>query len=479
MRNSRNSPPPVYRPSQPATPAPPPVYRPPAVGHPAQPALAKTGQQPRTPVTGAPPQKAPVFAPVPRLNVQHSSARQVAQRAVFGRAPAPPRFVQPRRGQSVQRIAYADLAKQLTGSELKTFNSWLADLNVINQGRLGTDTMEFTRDLFLNAYGTADDVRNQMALYSGRVAAESSFGGAQLDAVIDEIWNALRNSAIVPAGSKPARPLIASSIAVLNEGAFNRAHFQSTVAANPTIASDRLGITDARKVTQVEGFEHNGAIALRQGQVNSHIAVHEMLHKLGDGGVAAQLGKVLNEALTEHLARAVCDGAGIPKSDLYYQAERALLTTIGQVLHWNLDLYKRAYFEDPSAISSVLRLQLGDDGYADFVAKKLPAEASVAFRDGSQRQRKRLNLRTAVQAGLAAYNGRWKFNVSAASAHAVGRLNALINRLEILESIVRYYVQPATLAPPGGLNLGSKLNTDSSLYADLSGAFNNWAVANP
>src|SRR5262249_41977463 len=161
---------------------------------------------------------------------------------------------------------------------------------------------------------------------------------------------------------------------------------------------------------------------------------------------AAAVGPVLNEALTEDLALQVCASASIATSDLYYQAERTLLNSIATVLTWNLDFKKRAYFVQPTLIADQLRLQLGDDGYADFIARKVVPEASQAFRDGSRRQLKRINLRTEVRAGLGAYADRWKFNASDASTHAMDRLTALINRLDILERVVRYYLEPTAAA---------------------------------
>src|SRR5205085_3453983 len=96
--------------------------------------------------------------------------------------------------------------------------------------------------------------------------------------------------------------------------------------------------------------------------------------------------------------------------------------------------------------------------------------------EGSARTGRRISLRTRVRAGLNAYADRWKFNQSPASVNAVSRLTALINRLEILEGIVRYYLGLELNAPTGGLNLGSKLNDDSSLYTDLNTQYSAWQV---
>jgi hypothetical protein len=272
--------------------------------------------------------------------------------------------------------------------------------------------------------------------------------------------------------------MIRNAIQVMNDGDFNREHFRMGVAMNPMLAQDALGIRDARRVTQVEGFQHGGRIVLRQGLVNAHIAVHESLHMLSHGGLAAAVGPVLNEALTETLALAVCVHAGIGTTN-YYQGERHFLTQISNVRHWNMDFYKRAYFDDPSLISDQLIAQMGNDGYVHFLTQKSGPDALQAYNQGSTRQRKRVNLRTEVLSGLTAYGRRWKFNISDASAHALGRLNALIDRLDILEGIMRYYLEPVTLAPGGGFNLGAKLDQGSSLRTDLNTAFTRWALANP
>jgi hypothetical protein len=367
---------------------------------------------------------------------------------------------------------------ELSDEDLEVYFSWEKSLNILETGRDPRASDGVTRNVFLDQFETVKDVRSQLEMYSHRRDAESSFDQNALNDVIDSVVAAFRESPLV--GVKPTRGMIEGCITVLDEAEFNAEHFKVEREFNPT-TTDLLSFAfrEARRVTQVEGFEFEGRTHLRKGKVNRQILIHEVLHKISNTGVSVLLGRVLNEGMTEAIAQRICAGHGIPFENDYYQKERDLLVAISSSFGLSEELQHTAYFKDPRLLVDVLKLKLGDDGYRAFIAVKDADQAHFTLNAGLKTNRERQEkLRTAVREGLRAYASRWGFWSSAESRNAVARLNALIGNPD-LEVIVRYYLDPQSPPPRGTLDLGSKLRVGSNLHTDLTASFGRWQVANP
>lgn len=154
----------------------------------------------------------------------------------------------------------------------------------------------------------------------------------------------------------PIKPYVAGKIdvqhdplVILDDAAFTRAHLEEYRTINDLAVLDeetrneQLGMIDS-----VNGFHsRSGRIYLRKSaamESNYHFAVHEAIHKYAHGAFKAQLGHVFNEAVTELIARDVCQAHNIPISAGVYGDEIALLEEIGPKIGLAPPHYYQAYF---------------------------------------------------------------------------------------------------------------------------------------
>ena len=181
-------------------------------------------------------------------------------------------------------------------------------------------------------------LREVLKLFDKHGLAAKGHSPSYEDEVATGLHKTLSNSTFLAKYAKRKLSLedIKAALTFLGDAGFRDAHLRSQLSVNPKYDPSSLQflggskgwefqIQHARCIDQTIAFEHGGRIHLRQGAADLHIAVHELVHMLSVPGLAASLGPIFNEGLTETIARSVCSEAGIPLSDDYYNLERQVV----------------------------------------------------------------------------------------------------------------------------------------------------------
>lgn len=424
----------------------------------------------------------------------------------LGSPPAP----QQAPGDVVQRITYKDAVTQLDPLELPLFKQWIAARSP-GAGPGPKDSEALGVGLLLLPIGSVAELRAKLGLFDRHKTREATHDVSYENSVATQLHQHLSRSAILAAHAThlPTLKGVKSALQFHDEAGFAAAHYQQSLAKNPRYdpsdpsfvggsANWEFKINEARKIDQVLAFEEGGTINLRQGDADMHIAIHELMHKLSAPGIDAALGPVLNEALTEMIARDVCAEQGVALTGEYYSANRRAAQTLLNYYQLNAQNdYCDVYFQNPDRLANLLQRDLGAQGLAVFVRNKDAGSAVAVFqaeRDNeSQRQvaagvliettrgmyrripgpngRSGKTLQAHVQAALDAYDRATKFKRSAETTAAIQVLRNVLGNHAQLYAAVCWYLNDVTIQPPT-VAVGARLNNGSRFHTLLSAEFN-------
>lgn len=157
---------------------------------------------------------------------------------------------------------------------------------------------------------------------------------------------------------------------ILDDKAFEEAHFADVKRVNrgKFNGADQWEVVrqlDLAQIDLVRGFtDTQGKINLRKGVITDHFVIHETIHKLTGDVFEAKFGHLMNEGVTELIARSICGDNKIPFDPNAYKLETALVLAVFEL---KMGLGKGDYFEayvsgDVSALFSRFEDWLwGDD----------------------------------------------------------------------------------------------------------------------
>ena len=458
--------------------------------------------------------------------IQPAAAPPTANRTRTGRAnnPAPSRppvpIVAPARRPEarsgvVQRIKMEEALAQLNPDEILVFKEWLKARSP-GAGPEPKYTAEIAEMLLINPFANVAGLRDILKVFEKHRSAAKSHGAEYEDEVALKLHKTLSSSALLLKHVKRQLSLenVKAALAFLTDDDFQIAHYKAGLSLNPELDRSspafvgdlklwdfRLG--HARKIDETLAFEHGGRIHLRRGAANMHIAIHELIHMIAHPGLASSVGPILNEALTETIARWVCADAGITLGDEYYATERQVLNALLKMYSMDsTDACCALYFGDPAPLTNRLKGDLGLAGYQAFILNKEPTGAIPLFKqkreDESQRKvgagiyyevgngnygeippalgKGNKTLKTYVQSALKSYDDDWWWNKSDEEAPVIEILKSVLDDHPRLFWVVLWYIDLNALPckSPATVKVGQKLQTNSLLRRLLRAEYAGW-----
>jgi len=179
---------------------------------------------------------------------------------------------------------------------------------------------------------------------------------------------------------------VKQNVKIHGDNAFFKAHLRNAAAAmeqkrgeDPTVAWEAKIAAAAMAEETMAFVDTEGMIYLRKGDPDLVTGIHELIHKVCFSDVKAQLGLVLNEAMTEFIARLVCQENGIDNTmnQAVYEDEMAVLLAVVKEHGLKTKDVLDFYFKTPKRLADLIADEF--ETTSDFNEFRNAADARVAL----------------------------------------------------------------------------------------------------